>query len=311
MTQNILFLIFAVIVIAATLAASDDKKVAKKVSDPNDNKGLTPFFLQDPTDETCLGPTGFTICDENALWLLTRRQGKKTYSLVSFLSAEKNICWQQKTHMFGLFSTDRLALGSCNSANAKAWKWDFIDQNTVKLSTNGQCVVRGRKGFQNSVSLTPCNKGNKVDYLPLTYVSTAVHENGFYIKAADGTCFDGSHFRPCSSGSNKLLFGLGLKYIWGEPQKYFFHFAPSERSNCVVTSGNQVEMGACSDSHALSWGLDHGRFSFQHGKQCVVRNHLNKAYLARCSDGSEYMTMEVPSLYNQDYLQELLRHEVC
>ena len=31
------------------------KTVQKKKSDPYDNKGNTPFFLQDPRDNTCLG----------------------------------------------------------------------------------------------------------------------------------------------------------------------------------------------------------------------------------------------------------------
>jgi hypothetical protein len=45
-------------------------------------KGKTPFLLQDPVDQTCLGPHGFTVCDENALWIITPRKGVKTFSMV-------------------------------------------------------------------------------------------------------------------------------------------------------------------------------------------------------------------------------------
>ena len=55
-------------------------------ADPTDCKGNTPFLLQDITDNTCLGPYGFTVCDERALWVLNRLVDReKTFSLATFL----------------------------------------------------------------------------------------------------------------------------------------------------------------------------------------------------------------------------------
>ena len=68
---------------------TDGDRSAKK-KDPNDNRGVTPFFLRDPRDEMCLGQNGFTACTEQVLWILTRRPGKKTYSLVSLLTPSHN-----------------------------------------------------------------------------------------------------------------------------------------------------------------------------------------------------------------------------
>eukprot|EP00981_Chlorochromonas_danica_P004592 scaffold917_cov168-Ochromonas_danica.AAC.10 len=301
-------LFYTILAAVAKNSNNNKKKSEKSSSDPNDNKGLTPFFLQDPTDQMCLGPKGFTICDEKALWILTRRPGKKTYSLVSFHDPSKGVCLQQKTSFLGLFGSDQLTLGPCSSGKAKAWQWDFIDNSQVKLSSSGRCLVRG-KHLKNSVSLGNCQKG---DFTPLVYHPTAVHENGFYLKAADGSCFDGSRFRSCSSSShaNKLLWGMGVKYVGGEAKKYFFHFAPSERSNCLVAKGSKTEVGSCTSSQALGWAVADGQLSFKHGQQCVARNPDDTASLVKCSKGSEYISLEVRAFYTQEQLEQMLQNEV-
>ena len=157
--------------------------------------GNTPFFLQDPYDQTCIGPNGFTVCDERSLWILTKRAGKKTYSLVSLLNpSPSGMCLERKSWFFGLFGGDKVGMGLCSKTGSKTWEFNFIDNTHVKLSTKGQCLVRGKNKYKNSVTVQNCNKG---EFLPLVYHPTSVHEAGFYLKAADGECFDGSKFRNC------------------------------------------------------------------------------------------------------------------
>lgn len=287
--------------------AASSKKPAKK-SDPNDNKGLTPFFLQDPFDQTCLGANGFTQCDEGALWLLTKREGKKTYSLVSFLNPSQSICLQRQTTLLGFITTDQLTLGPCSKNSAKSWDWEFVDQTHVKLSNGGQCLVRGKDGLKSTVAVQSCKKG---EFTPLVYHPTAVHENGFYLKAADGDCFDGGKFRSCTgTGSNKLLWGIGIKYIWGEAKRYFFNFSAQERSNCIVAKGNIVEKDTCTSAGALKWGLLNGQLSTNHGNKCVARKVDNTAVLTNCANTYEFILLEVPSLYTNEQLLAMMDNPV-
>lgn len=296
--------------VAAAASSSSSKQVAKK-SDPNDNRGNTPFFLQDPYDEMCLGPKGFTVCDENALWVLTKRTGKKTYSLVSLLNPQTTggLCLETKPMLFGLFRTDRVSIGPCSSGRAKSWEFEFIDQTHVKLSTNGQCLVRGKKTYKNSISVQPCSKN---EFLPLVYHPTAVHENGFYIKAADGKCFDGTKFRACDgTGANKLLWGVGIRYVWGEAKRYLFGFHVQDRSNCLLGRGSSVEKGPCKESGATTWSLHQGQLTFGAGsKTCLARRTDDTATLVPCNQAYEYVTLEVPSIYTNEQLIEMLQNPV-
>ena len=147
-TRTNLFFIVGILVVLLTFFVCDVKSSEKKKPNPNDNKGNTPFFLQDPNDEMCLGPNGFTVCDEVALWILTKRVGKATtYSLVSLLNPSAGgLCLDRKRHFFGLLSSDRLGIAPCGKNGAKSWQFEFIDQTHVKLSNRGQCLVRGKKG---------------------------------------------------------------------------------------------------------------------------------------------------------------------
>jgi len=297
--------------LAVYCADTAAKKQVVKKSDPNDNKGNTPFFLQDPYDSMCLGPKGFTSCDENALWILTKRAGKKTYSLVSLLGPPTNggLCLERKASFFGLIQSERVAIGSCNSNRAKAWEFDFVDQTHVKLSTKGQCLVRGKKQFKNSVSVQPCSKG---EFLPLVYHPTAVHENGFYIKAADGACFDGEKFRPCEgSGASKHLWGVGIKYVWGEAKRYFFGFNVQDRANCLTSKGSAVTKGPCKDSGTTEWAIANGQLtSGARGSTCLARKSDDAAALTSCSTAYEFVSVEVPSVYTNEQLLEMLQNPV-
>ena len=158
MFKILLSLIFSILI---GICISKDVKTVqkKKASDPNDNRGNTPFFLQDPYDQTCLGPTGFTTCDEKALWMITTRKNKKTYSFVSLYAPDSIKCLQRKTGFLGLFSTDLFTLGSCSSNSAKEWEFEFVDKTKIKLSNNKQCLVRGKKAYKSQYSLVDCDKG--------------------------------------------------------------------------------------------------------------------------------------------------------
>ena len=295
-------------VLATARAAAEKKKPTKKI-DPNDNRGNTPFFLQDPYDQMCLGPKGFTICDESALWILTKRTGKRTYSLVSLLSpSPEGLCLERKSSLFGFFPSEKVAIGSCAKSGAKSWEFEFVDQTHVRLSTKDQCLVRGKKNYKNSMSVQSCKKG---EFIPLVYHPTAVHENGFYLKGADGACFDGAKFRACEGpGATKLLWGAGVRYVWGEAKRYFFNFNLQERSKCIVAHGSKVEKGLCTDNGSLNWALSGGQLSANGGSKCVSRKADDAAMMAKCKDTFEFVSMEVPTVYTNEQLMEMLKNPV-
>jgi hypothetical protein len=273
------------------------------------NAGNTPFFLQDPYDQTCVGPNGFTVCDERSLWILTKRAGKKTYSLVSLLNPSPyGMCLERKSQFFGLFGGDKVGMGLCSKSGSKTWEFNFVDNTHIKLSTKGQCLVRGKKKYKNSVSVQNCKKG---EFLPLVYHPTSVHEAGFYLKAADGMCFDGSKFRSCEGpGSNMLLWGVGIKYIWGKANRYIFNFHIQDRGNCLVASGTKIEKNSCLSGGAMKWGLSDGKLSIDNGRMCLVRLADNTGAMAKCSVANEYISMDIPTVYSSEDLAAMLKNQV-
>jgi len=280
---------------------------AKKKVDQNDNKGNTPFFLQDPYDQMCLGPNGFTVCDERALWILTKRAGMKTYSLVSLLNPSySGLCLDRKKSFFGLLSSSKVGITSCAKAGAKSWSFEFVDQTHVKLSNKGMCLVRGKEGYKNSASMQSCNKG---EYLPMVYHPTAVHENGFFLKAADGACFDGSKFRDCTGRGESLLhWGVGVKYIFNEARRYFFNFDVQYRGSCIVAHGKKVMKGDCKDKGALRWSLNEGKLTAQGGKVCLVRLPNDQAAMdSSGAENCEFIALEVPSVYSDEQIAAILK----
>lgn len=305
----IVFLFYFTIsfLLVANAKEKSDSKAMNNQSD-NDFKGLMPFFLQDPYDQMCLGPEGFTNCDERALWILTRRSGKKSYSLVSFLSPNSDgVCLQRKPSFLGIFSSKSLTLGSCKRHSSKAWEWEFLDKQLVRLTNGGLCLARGKGQHKSSISLEPCQKN---EVLPLLYHPTAVHENGFYLKSADGSCFDGSTFRSCTgSGSGSLLWGVGVKYnLWGEAQQYLFGFSKKDKS-CLVRGkgGRSVQKGDCDSTAALGWALYDGKLTSIQQKTCVARSDNDAAIMLSCKTGSEYISMELPSVYTTEELAAMLQ----
>ena len=124
----------------------------------------------------CLGPNGFTVCDERALWVLTKRTGTKTYSLVSLLNPSPyGMCLERKSGFLGLLGGGGVGMGPCSRGGSKSWSFEFVDKQHVRISSGGQCLVRGRKKHKSSASLQPCKQG---EFVPLTYYPTAMHQAG-------------------------------------------------------------------------------------------------------------------------------------
>jgi len=99
-----------------------------------------------------------TITTTIALWILTRRPGKKTYSLVSLLNPSPyGMCLERKTSFFGLFKSSKVGIGLCsksgklvkmnfiltklnsflNPTGSKNWEFEFADTKHIRLSTQG------------------------------------------------------------------------------------------------------------------------------------------------------------------------------
>lgn len=261
----------------------------KTVSDPNDNKGNTPFFLQDPSDDQCLGPNGFVQCDEKALWILTTRKGRKTYSLVSLLNPDDNgLCLENKRGYFGF--SDKVGMGSCKSKGSQSWDFLFVDDKHVKVSTNDKTLVRG-KYYKSSLSLEPSTR----EHFLFKYYPTAVHDVGFYLKAGDGKCFDGEKFRECGVNRYGVLWAIGIKYSWGKAYRYIYNH--KEKDTCLLVHGYKVSKGKCSDSKALGWSLRDGRLSYLNDKKCLVRKLDNLGVMEKCGNTFEYMSLETPVTY--------------
>ena len=345
------FLWVVVAILICTFPSIESKKETSRATtttttrknDNSDHKGLTPFFLQDPYDHTCFGPNGFTLCDENALWLLTTRTNKKdTFSLVSFLRPTTKLCLQRATTWFGLKKTNKLQLESCKTEDSKLWSWEFIDKQHVKLTHKGNCVLRGKEGSgynRNSISLGNCH-GNS--FLPLVYHPTAVHENGFLLSTADMRCFDGKTFHSCElanspSTSNaprgssvmdsvlakyNLHWGVGLKYFsGGEAYRYIFNFAIPERGNCLAyvkktSSVYHAEKVACNTTnksyHIYGWGLENGRLTIENGKKCLSRTSSGDlgVFVDCQTTGFEYIYIQVPSLGIDENILKLMSNPV-
>ena len=153
--------------------------------------------------------------------------------------------------------------------------------------------------------------GGKGEFLPLVYHPTAVHENGFYIKAADGTCFDGEKFRACEgSGASKLLWGVGVKYVWGQAKRYFFGFNVQDRANCLTSKGSAVAKGPCKDSGTTEWAITNGQLTFGTRGTCLARKPDDTAALTSCNTAYEFVSVEVPSVYTNEQLLEMLQNPV-
>jgi hypothetical protein len=292
--------------------------------------GSTAFFLQDPADGQCLGMNGFTICDESAVWIITPRTGTKNYSFVSlFSSTNRGPCLDVKKGW--LSRVPSVSPGSCSSKSSKNWNFQFTRSDRLKLINGPFHLTRGVP-YHNSVSMTSTG-----DPIELRYQPTTIHDAGFFIKSADGLCFDGDHFRSCVNPSS-LLWGVGVRFEGaGSGQATRFLHSFRDRSACLESRGTKVYRGqstatpmaatltftgSCQSQSAWGWSLSHGRLEFgagnrlkrllSGGPRCVVRRAppldedwafaqiggANETGAMRsCEESFEYLLMELPTTF--------------
>lgn len=227
--------------------------ILSEASSELDLKGFTPFFLQDPKDSLCLGSSGFTICDEHSLWILSLTKSSGKFSLINLFSNNfKNSCLGYSKKLFN-FGKSRSILAStfkCSKKEAKSWDWSFVSDNSVKLSIDDLCLSRGSvDDNKNSISLEPCDTTNS---LVFNYHPTYLHDQGFMLKSIDGNCFNGNKFTSCVNNKGldrSLLWGVGLKIIKDEVYRYFFKFIPELRNQCLaINSSGHLNLTTCDKS---------------------------------------------------------------
>ncbi len=246
------------------------------------------FWLQDPRDNTCLGPSGFGVCDEASLWLLADR--KEGAALVApFETGNSDVCLVRKRCHSALSPA---SLGQCKHCGAKHWAVTKDRRGYVKLSEDKgkNCLVRskpaagGKKGkgrykqYKNTYEMQHCEKG----YTGLV-LAKAEMNSGFFLQAADGFCFDGERFVACDPNSWHLRWGVGVRLAGsGTAERYLYKYYDSDV--CLQRTGKGPRLGDCWHSGAKRWSLKGGRLA-QDGVHCVVRRFDNSASFAKCSEG--------------------------
>lgn len=267
--------------------------ISQQKKDSYDNRGKALFWLQDPRDNTCLSQTGFGVCDEGSLWMLAER--KEGSALVSpFETDNSDMCLVRK---YCHSAESPAGLGQCKHCGAKHWAVTKDRRGYVKLSEHDgrNCLVRSKpspkgnkfKRYKNSYELQHCDIG----YTGLVLAKADLND-GFYLEAADGFCFDGERFVACSPNNRQLRWAVGVRFAGGrQAERYFYKTAESDV--CLTRTGKGPRLGECSRSGAKRWSLEGGRLAHE-GKHCVVRLHDNSAALAKCSEGHYEHLSPVP-----------------
>ena len=180
-------------IIPLTIAASASKAAFE-------NRGLIPFFLQDPTDGLCLGLAGFTICDTNSLWVMAGR--KDEYSFINLLNPDENqMCLEREK---GGKPGGKVVGGSCRNKGSKNWLIEGPNSAgyyRVSDKSGDLCLTRYKGGgdkdakdgsarVRSSMNMQKCNpskkkrKGEESGYVQLNLIETAVHDVGFFLESA-------------------------------------------------------------------------------------------------------------------------------
>lgn len=182
------------------------------------------------------------------------------------------------------------SIGPCKSCGAKHWQVTKDRRGYVKVSEDQgkNCLVRSKplpggkqdkklKRFKNSVMMSHCEKG----YTGLVLAKAPLNE-GFFLQAADGFCFDGSRFVACEANDWRLRWGVGIKFnSGGQADRYFYKMF--EEDVCLQRTGKGPRLGECSHWGAKRWSLQGGRLA--HDNHCIVRNHDNSAGFVKCNEG--------------------------
>jgi hypothetical protein len=255
--------------------------------DPYANRDKQLFWLQDPRDNTCLGPSGFGVCDESSVWMLAdRREG--AVLVAPFETTNNDMCLVRRwCHS----SESPAGLGQCKRCGAKHWAVTKDRRGYVKLSEDKgkNCLVRSKpsaggkqgklKRYKNTYEMQHCDKAG---YTGLV-LNKAEINSGFFLQAADGFCFDGERFVACDPNSWHLRWGVGVRFAGnGQAERYFYKLF--ETDVCLQRTGKGPRLGDCSHRGAKRWSLKDGRLAYD-GSQCIVRHHDNSAGFVKCSEG--------------------------
>jgi len=225
---------------------------------------------------------------------------KEGHSLVALLEPDTRQMCLTRT---GSGKEAPLVYSACSAKGAKTWNVEPDKHGYHKVMEDGMknCVHRTMKPYKNSVHTTSC----KTAYTPLQIVETAIHDAGFFLEAADGTCFDGARFRMCDTNDLTLLWGIGVQFDKkGNGMRSLFRFY--EANKCLVQGKKGLAVGDCADAGAFGWGLKDGRLS-RDNRDCVHRGRDNAAGVGRCTSGFEYISLAIPenSVNNREiYMQQ-------
>lgn len=237
---------------------------------------LAPFFLQDASDGTCLGPEGFGRCDDEALWVLAPQKKKDGYSLLSLFEADPKVSCLERV---GSGKESIVRTGRCKAAGAKRWDIEkdsqgyyFLTEGTGK---GRHCLVRGsaKDNAKNVYRTRPCEKG----YTRLALTTTVINSAPVFMQAADGKCFNGERFRTCNEYDASQLWGVFMQWQGsGDATRSFFQYGAKDR--CLTRSGKKLAADSCKGKGAKDWSLDDGHLT--HGAKadsCLVRLRDNTA----------------------------------
>lgn len=254
--------------------------------DPYDNRDRPLFWLQDPRDNTCLGPQGFGVCDEASLWMLADRKGGAAL-VAPFETGNAQMCLDRKwCHS----AESPVAIGPCKACGAKHWQVTKDRRGYVKVSEDKgkNCLVRSKplpggkqdkiRRYKNSAMMSHCEKG----YTGLVLAKAELND-GFFLQAADGFCFDGDRFVACDVNDWRLRWGVGITFK-NNGQAYRYFYKIFEEGVCLQRTGKGAKLGDCSHWGAKRWSLQGGRLAHD-GDHCIVRNHDNSAAFVKCKEG--------------------------
>jgi hypothetical protein len=141
-----------------------------------------------------------------------------------------------------------------------------------------------KTALYNTVSMTDCKKVATRFAIELA----TLHEDGFVIQSADGSCFDGAAFRQCDPRSRTQRWGIDVAFAGRGGAQYMLHRWQSQ-NECLLAKGGKVAVGACSGGAARAWSVDvaGGKITSNGGKSCLQRNVDGTVLLGKCKAGAE------------------------
>ena len=307
----------AVTMIRARIVALLLAVLVVQVEGDDSHRGLVPFNLVS-AEGTCLDVRGsFGPCDvESSLFVyVPRTAGKRSegHSLVAVQKpADDTLDGSCLARVSPFKAASGLTSSKCNARGAKGWQL-AVDRSTGKyfLSANEQksCVVRTAHSSEGQNFKAAVRKKKKDDFdqrylfnggmvqsckdggSALQIVESSFHDVGFWLRAADGACFDGVGFRTCAPSVGALVWGWGFRCTRnGQIERFLYKWHDSD--SCLQRGSRRggVNLGSCGSMSA--WELSGGRLSSE--GQCIARSLSSTAALVKCKGNQfEHLRMEL------------------